>query len=79
MRSAKAAAEAINVNTLNTYVANKLTTALTNAENEEVNNQHTINKIENVFCRIDVIEVYKKQGKFKVYHIKNAITERPRI
>lgn len=35
--TAKAAAEAINVNTLNTYVANKLTTALTNAENEEVN------------------------------------------
>lgn len=26
--------------------------------------------------RIDVIEVYKRQGKFKVNHIKNAITEK---
>lgn len=34
--------------------------------------------LENVPIRIDVIEVYKKQGKFKVNHIKNAITERPK-
>lgn len=28
--------------------------------------------------RIDVIEIYKKQGKFWVNHIKQAITEKPR-
>ena len=28
--------------------------------------------------RIDVIEVYKKQGKFMVHHIKQAITEKPK-
>ena len=38
-----------------------------------------IKHLENKPVRIDVIEVYKKRGKFKVYHIKNAITERPRI
>lgn len=34
--------------------------------------------LENESIRIDVIEVYKKQGKFMVYHIKQAITEKPR-
>lgn len=38
-----------------------------------------IRHLENYPVRIDVIEVYKKQGKFMVHHIKNAITERPRI
>ena len=37
-----------------------------------------IRHLENCPVRIDVIEVYKKQGKFKVNHIKNAITERPK-
>ena len=37
-----------------------------------------IRHLENYSVRIDVIEVYKKEGKFKVHHIKNAITERPR-
>lgn len=27
--------------------------------------------------RIDVIEILKRQGKFQVHHIKNAITEKP--
>lgn len=36
-----------------------------------------IKHLENQPVRIDVIEVYKKQGKFKIHHIKNAITERP--
>ncbi len=29
--------------------------------------------------RIDVIEVYKKQEKFKINHIKNAIIEKPKF
>lgn len=37
-----------------------------------------IRHLEKYSVRIDVIEVYKKEGKFKVHHIKNAITERPR-
>ena len=37
-----------------------------------------IRHLENYPVRIDVIEVYKKQGKFMVHHIKNAITERPK-
>ena len=37
-----------------------------------------IRHLENYPVRIDVIEVYKKQGKFKVHHIKNAITEKPK-
>lgn len=37
-----------------------------------------IKHLENHPVRMDVIEVYKKQGKFKVHHIKNAITERPK-
>ena len=36
-----------------------------------------IRHLENFPVRIDVIEVYKKQGKIKVHHIKNAITEKP--
>ena len=38
-----------------------------------------IRHLENYPVRIDVIEVYKKQGEFKVHHITNAITERPKI
>lgn len=34
--------------------------------------------LENYPIRIDVIEILKKQGKFKVHHIKQAITERPK-
>ena len=37
-----------------------------------------IRHLEKYSVRIDVIEVYKKEAKFKVHHIKNAITERPR-
>lgn len=37
-----------------------------------------IKHLENQTVRIDVIEVYKKQDKFKVHHIKNAITEKPK-
>lgn len=32
-----------------------------------------LNKLENSFIRIDVIEVYKKEDKFYINHIKNAI------
>lgn len=38
-----------------------------------------IRKLEKYPVRIDVIEVYKKQGRFKINYIKNAITERPKI
>lgn len=34
--------------------------------------------LENKPIRVDVIEVYKKRGKFMVHHIKQAITEKPR-
>lgn len=34
--------------------------------------------LENYPIRIDVIEIFKKQGIFKVHHIKQAITERPK-
>ena len=37
-----------------------------------------ISHLENYPVRIDVVEVYKKQGKFLVNHIKNAIIERPK-
>ena len=37
-----------------------------------------INQLEDKAIRIDVIEVYKKQEKYKLYHIKNAITENPK-
>lgn len=37
-----------------------------------------VKHLENYPVRIDVIEIYKKQGKFKLHHIKNAITERPK-
>lgn len=37
-----------------------------------------VRHLENRPVRIDVIEIYKKQGKFKVHHIKNAITEKPK-
>lgn len=36
-----------------------------------------INHWEDRPIRIDVIEVYKKQRKFKIHHIKNAIIEKP--
>ena len=35
------------------------------------------NNLENEPIRIDVIEIYKKQGKFKLLHIQNAITDKP--
>lgn len=38
-----------------------------------------INHLENEPIRIDVIEVYKKQEKFIIHHIKQAITERPKL
>lgn len=34
-------------------------------------------KIENVFCRIDVIEIYIKNEKTSINHIKNSIQEQP--
>ena len=34
--------------------------------------------LENYPIRIDVMEIYKKHGKFWVNHIKQAITEKPR-
>ena len=34
--------------------------------------------LENEPIRIDVIEIYKKQGIYKVHHIKQAITEKPK-
>lgn len=37
-----------------------------------------LNHLENTPIRIDVIEVYKKHGIFKVHHIKQAITEKPK-
>ena len=36
-----------------------------------------IHHLENEPVRIDVIEIYIRQGKYKLQHIKNAITERP--
>ena len=36
-----------------------------------------INKLENAFCRIDVIEVYFKDEKIFVNHIKNSVQDRP--
>lgn len=38
-----------------------------------------LNHLENEPIRIDVIEVYKKKEKYILNHIKNAITERPKI
>ena len=38
-----------------------------------------LKKIENMPIRIDVIEVYKKQEKYFIHHIKQAITERPKF
>ncbi len=35
------------------------------------------NNLENEPIRIDVIEIYKKHGKFKLLHIQNAITDKP--
>lgn len=35
-----------------------------------------INKLENAFCRIDVIEVYFKDEKILVNHIKNSVQDR---
>ena len=32
------------------------------------------NKLENDFIRLDIIEVYKKNEKFYIRHIKKAIT-----
>lgn len=32
-----------------------------------------VHKLENIFVRIDVIEVYKKDNKYYINHIKNAI------
>ena len=36
-----------------------------------------IKHLENEPIRIDVIEIYEKQGKFKLNHIKQTITEEP--
>lgn len=36
-----------------------------------------INRLENKFCRIDVIEVYFCNATFKINHLKNCILERP--
>lgn len=37
-----------------------------------------INKFENAFIRIDVIEIYEKSnGKIQINHIKNAIIDKP--
>lgn len=37
-----------------------------------------INKLENVFVRFDIIEVYQKNNqKIQINHIKNAILEKP--
>lgn len=38
-----------------------------------------IKHLENLPVRIDVIEVYKKKEKYILNHIKNAITEKPKI
>lgn len=35
--------------------------------------------LENVPIRIDVIEIYKKKGKYLLHHIKQAITESPEM
>ncbi len=36
-------------------------------------------RLENEPIRIDVIEIYKKHGMFKLHHIKQAITEKPKF
>lgn len=38
-----------------------------------------IKKLVDIPVRIDVIEVYEKQGNFKINHIKNAIIESPKF
>ena len=35
-----------------------------------------INKIENVFCRIDVIEVYIYGDKYKINYLKNCVQDK---
>ena len=37
-----------------------------------------VKKIPDIPVRIDVIEIYKKNQKYFIHHIKQAITERPR-
>lgn len=37
-----------------------------------------IHQLENAPIRFDVIEVYKTKGMYKINHIKQAITERPK-
>ena len=36
-----------------------------------------VNRIENVYCRIDTIEIYILDEKIKINHIKNSLLERP--
>ena len=36
-----------------------------------------INRIENLFCRIDVIEVYIYENNIRINHLKNSILEKP--
>ena len=36
-----------------------------------------VNKIENRFCRIDIVEIYMYKNVYKINYIKNAIYKRP--
>ncbi len=36
-----------------------------------------INHMEEVFCRIDVVEIYKKTNSFQVNHLKNCVQDKP--
>ncbi len=38
-----------------------------------------INHIEDVFCRIDVVEIYYYQKTYSINYIKNAILDRPKF
>lgn len=36
-----------------------------------------IKRLESVFCRLDVIEVYINNDRYKINHLKNSILEKP--
>ena len=36
-----------------------------------------INNLENVFCRIDVIEIFMYGDKYRINYIKNCMYEKP--
>ena len=35
--------------------------------------------LENVFCRLDVVEILKNKNSYVVHHIKNSVLDRPKF